>query len=290
MNKKLFGRDDRQRQLAELYRTVEAGGEVPVVDPALRNTLDADQQLMRQLGRVAARSGPVNPAIGRAMLLSEVARKKSHTPEKEGNTMIGKLLTMRGLALLATAGIFAGGAVTVGASGGVSGAAGNANNVLSTLHITHQTHGQGHGNPQAGGQPDTTRTPKAEGTQRAIKGIPTDNPQHQLGTDATCAKGETIVKTTPAGISVNVPCQAGEDHGQGNADKTRGPEGTSEADATETDATESPEATEAPESTEAPEATEADATEVNDDSDEGADHTPVPLPTEANEHASERGE
>jgi hypothetical protein len=268
MNKKLFGRAGRQRQLAELYRTVEAGGEVLAADPALRAALDADQPLIQQLRRLSAESGPVNPAIGRATLLSEVARKKSHAPEMGQTTMMGRLLTSRGLALLATAGIFAGGAVTVGASGGVSGAAGNANSVLSTLHITHQTHNQGHGNPQAGAQPDATRTPTADGTQRAIKGIPTDNPQHQLAA-ATCVKGETSVKTLPSGVAVNVPCQAAEDHAQGtgngqaSADKTRGSDGTPQ--------TETPE-----------------ATETNLHSGESAGHTPAALPTQANGHASER--
>jgi hypothetical protein len=86
---------------------------------------------------------------------------------------------------------------------------------------------------------------EASVTPRAEKGIPTDNPQHPLAT-GTCEKGQSVVKTTPAGTEVRVPCQAvekgdnsnGKDaHGadaatarSGNSDRTPGagdrPEGT----------------------------------------------------------------
>jgi hypothetical protein len=169
--------------------------------------------------------------------------------------MIGQLLTTRGLTLLAAAGIFAGGAATVGASGGVSGAADNANSVLSALHITHKSQDEGQNNP--GGQ--TADEPTAEGTSRAVEGIPTANAQHHPADDnGVCDKGETIVKTVPSGVAVNVPCQAGEDHGQGSASNA--------------------EATASPDETPGP-----DNTEHSGD----AERTSVPRPTQANPHATE---
>jgi hypothetical protein len=244
MNKKLFGRDGRQARLQNLYRAAERDGDLRAVDPELQQEFTADQQIMQQLGRLADRSAPVNPAIGRATLLSAVVQKQNQSSEKEPGSMIGQLLTGKGLALLAAAGIFAGGAATVGASGGVSGAASNANSVLSALHITHNTDGPGHGNSgdataEASRTPDASHTPEAEGTKRAVQGIPTDNPNHQPeATPGVCNKGETIVKTTPSGEQVTVPCQTGEDHGSGNsnshADKTPPADETPEANATET--------------------------------------------------------
>jgi len=45
--------------------------------------------------------------------------------------------------------------------------------------------------------------------QRDIVGIPEDNPVHQpAATPEACEKGETVVKTTPSGEQVRVPCQA----------------------------------------------------------------------------------
>jgi len=238
MNKKLFGRDGRQAQLQDLYRAAEGDGDLQAVDPELQQEFAADQQIMQQLGRLADHSAPVNPAIGRAMLLSAVVQKQNQSSEKERRPMIGQLLSAKGLALLAAAGIFAGGAATVGASGGVSGAASNANSVLSALHITHNSDGQGHGNP-GDATAEASRTPKAEGTRRAIQGIPTDNPNHQPeATPGVCNKGETVVKTTPSGEQVSVPCQTGADHGSGNSngqgDKTPVADETPEANATET--------------------------------------------------------
>lgn len=189
--------------------------------------------------------------------------------------MIGQRLGARGLAVLAVAGLFAGGAATVGASGGVGGAADNASEVLSTLHIPHKTHG--HGNGHAGDRtPDDASAPSAEGTQRAIKGIPTDNPQHHpADSDGTCDKGETVVKTTPSGVQVNVPCQTAEDHGKGTKTPKAGK--TPKADKT-------PEANEANETPEADETPDAEETPgANGHEDRG----PVTLPTQANPHASE---
>ncbi len=51
---------------------------------------------------------------------------------------------------------------------------------------------------------------------REIKGIPDESPNHQpANSDGECEKGETSVKTTPAGTRVNVPCQAADHHGVG---------------------------------------------------------------------------
>src|SRR5581483_4395718 len=67
-----------------------------------------------------------------------------------------------------------------------------------------------------------TATPEATATgegdddgEREIKGIPTTNPSHHPEDgDGECEKGETVVKTTPSGVQVNVPCQAAGDHGE----------------------------------------------------------------------------
>jgi hypothetical protein len=67
--------------------------------------------------------------------------------------------------------------------------------------------------------------------QRAIVGIPEDNPVHQpAATPEACEKGETAVKTTPSGKQVNVPCHAVEP----DADDDDGE--TNEGEAVEEDA------------------------------------------------------
>jgi hypothetical protein len=275
MNRKLFGRDGRQAQLQDLYRQVERGGDLRDVDPELQRAFAADQHLMQQLGRLADESAPTNPAVGRATLLAAVAQKRSGSVDEERRPMIGRLLTGRALALLATAGIFAGGAVTVGASGGVSGAA---DNVLSALHITDRTTNNADTHVDGTDHPDGSGTPAAEGTTRAVAGIPTENPQHQpAAASATCGKGETIVKTTASGVAVDVPCQTGQDHGQGSDDKTPVPNDTPDANATEPNK----------HSGEADKTPEADAAAPHDGSGERTDRTPVPLPTQENPHATE---
>ncbi len=49
--------------------------------------------------------------------------------------------------------------------------------------------------------------------ERQIVGIPTANPHFKPSDDGDCEKGETLVKTTPSGERVNVPCQAATHHG-----------------------------------------------------------------------------
>jgi len=86
---------------------------------------------------------------------------------------------------------------------------------------------------------DQIEQPEASKTPRDVKGIPTTNSHFSPETDGTCTPGESVVKTTPAGTEVNVPCQAVEkgdngsgasEHGaaaaterSGNSDKTPGP-------------------------------------------------------------------
>jgi hypothetical protein len=286
MKKKLFGRGGRQGQLEDLCREADRGGDLRDVDPELQQEFAADQQLRQQLGRFASESAPAAPSAGRATFLSAVARQRSKSQEDERRPMIGQLLGGRGLALLAAAGIFAGGAVTVGASGGVGNAAGNANDVLATLHVPHTGHGHGNGNAGSGG-PQASGTPAAEGTQRAVEGIPTENPQHHpADANGICDKGETIVKTTPSGVAVNVPCQAGQGKGISHGDKTPGADATAEANATEPQGGQGNGNSHRDKTPGAGETPAANATEPNGHAG-GADHTPVPLPTQASSHASE---
>jgi len=78
--------------------------------------------------------------------------------------------------------------------------------------------------PEATSTPDSTATPEATETPDGdddahdddVHGIPTSNPSHRPDDgDGECEKGETAVKTTPSGTQVNVPCQAAEEHGNG---------------------------------------------------------------------------
>ena len=72
--------------------------------------------------------------------------------------------------------------------------------------------------PEATGTPDdATPTPEATGTpggeeEDDTRGIPDSNPsKHPEDGDGVCEKGETVVKTTPSGNKVTVPCHAGDD-------------------------------------------------------------------------------
>ena len=65
----------------------------------------------------------------------------------------------------------------------------------------------------AAGVATATATPTASATPGGgedddVHGIPTSNPSHHPEDgDGECEHGETIVKTTPSGNKVNVPCQ-----------------------------------------------------------------------------------
>lgn len=53
-------------------------------------------------------------------------------------------------------------------------------------------------------------------------GIPDHNPSHEPEDgDGECEKGETIVKTTPSGRQVTVPCHAGH-HGDDDGEEAAG--------------------------------------------------------------------
>ena len=272
MSIRFFGRDKKHQPLGALYRALEQAGEPRNVEPEALREFAADQQLVEQIRQLSLRSAPESAAAARSAFLSSVASQKLMPLEEETRPMIGRLLSARGFALVAVAGIFVGGAATVGASGGVGGAADHANSALSALHLSPKGHGHGVEN-----EADASATPGAESTRRAVVGIPTDNPQHQPEADGTCVKGETVVKTVPSGVAVNVPCQAVEQHGQGDEHKNSNANKTHVAD-------ETPETNETPEATESP---EAEGTEANEHADERGEHTPVPLPTEANAHATE---
>lgn len=70
--------------------------------------------------------------------------------------------------------------------------------------------------PAATATAEATETTEPEEGQRDIKGIPSSNPSHDDGNgDDVCDKGETVIKTTPSGVQVRVPCQAA-GHGNGN--------------------------------------------------------------------------
>ncbi len=177
MKIKLLRTDGRQAQLQQLYRAAEEGTPLLDADPELERAFAADRRLMRQLGRLAAASAPVNPAIGRATLLAAVARERDHLQDRERRPAIGRLLTGRALALVATAGIFAGGAAAVGASGGVQNAAGNAGDVLAALHVTERTPDQADTHLEDIQQPDGSGKP-ADVPPAGHGGGPSNAEQH----------------------------------------------------------------------------------------------------------------
>jgi hypothetical protein len=212
--KKFFGRGGRQAQLQDLYRRAELGGEVGDADPALQQEFAADQQLMQQLGRFASQSAPANAEMGRATFLTAVARQRSESLEKERRHLFGHTLGARGLALLAAAGIFAGGAITVGASGGVDGAAGHVQNVLATLRITERAPNQATTHLDAADhQPDVSVTSVASGH-------PVADAQPSLGAN-DCTTTPTVTLTaTSSPTATNTPSASttADNH---DADETR---------------------------------------------------------------------
>ena len=64
--------------------------------------------------------------------------------------------------------------------------------------------------------PNPSSTP-GDGEEEDTHGIPTSNPSHHPEDgDGVCEHGETVVKTTPSGNKVTVPCQT-EKHGKNHA-------------------------------------------------------------------------
>ena len=76
--------------------------------------------------------------------------------------------------------------------------------------------------PTATPAEEATPTPEpTEAGHRDVVGIPDSNPvKHPANDDGVCDKGETVIKTTPSGKQVNVPCQAVKNHGHGHNDGT----------------------------------------------------------------------
>ena len=88
--------------------------------------------------------------------------------------------------------------------------------------------------PTGTGTPaDATQTPSPTPTpangRRDVVGIPDDNPSHQPDDgDGVCEKGETVIKITPSGNLVNVPCHSVE-HGPPSFSHGHGHGGTDDA-------------------------------------------------------------
>ncbi|MDE3095864.1 MAG: hypothetical protein KGK07_07670 [Chloroflexota bacterium] len=155
-------------------------------------------------------------------------------------------------ALLATHKVALGIAVAVLASGAAVG----------TFAAQDKLPGQAHGiilasldaSPTATSQVGATNTPAPPSTPTPgeVHGIPTTNPAHDMAeTPGACERGDTAVKTTPAGVQVNVPCQAIHNAETPEADKTPGPD---EHNSKTVEPTEVAEATSQPEPTEQPHA------------------------------------
>jgi len=126
--------------------------------------------------------------------------------------MIGKLLTGRGLALIATAGIFAGGAATVGASGGVGGAADHVSSILQAAHITSSTEDATSVSGEAALLLESTETPEPDATDTAVAEVRVAphgcTPTAVATTDTTSTPEAT---ETPAATTT----ASAEDHGNG---------------------------------------------------------------------------
>ena len=74
----------------------------------------------------------------------------------------------------------------------------------------------GIGTATATATPNPSSTP-GDGEEEDTRGIPTSNPSHHPEDgDGVCEHGETVVKTTPSGNKVTVPCQT-EKHGKNHA-------------------------------------------------------------------------
>ncbi len=131
----LFHKDSSHQQLRELYRGSEDGGDVPDVDPAVREMFEADQELTGQLTQLAASVQPIDAPPEREALLARVREKKS-LPVEKGLPVFKQLLNTRALLAAGAAVLLLGAAATVGASGGVSEVAGNVEDVLGALQIT----------------------------------------------------------------------------------------------------------------------------------------------------------
>src|SRR5438128_1510435 len=80
--------------------------------PGVQASGQGDDLLVQQLRRFASEAQPPSTARGRQALMAEVSRQRNARFEQKGRPMIGRLFGARGVALLATAGIFVVGAAT----------------------------------------------------------------------------------------------------------------------------------------------------------------------------------
>lgn len=130
--------------------------------------------------------------------------------------MIGKILTGRALALIATAFVFAGGAATVGASGGFGGAADRFTSMLQAAHITSSS-SDATATPAGGAASvDASETPGADATHDAEGAA--EQPPHGCTPTAIATVDTTATATdTPAATNTPAPTTtaSAEDHGNG---------------------------------------------------------------------------
>ena len=264
----LFHKDSVHDQLRELYRSSESGGDVPDVDPAARETFEADQELTSQLSQLAASVQPIDASLKREALLARVRERKSLQVE-ERLPAFRQLFQKRTLVAGGAAVLLLGAAATVGASGGVSDVAGNVEDVLEALQIMDkgpdaehpdvsggQEEGLEHAGEHANENAEHGLDNAAEGSDNAGDGIGNASDQGQEQASETALDGPS----GPNSEGPTLPTQAnqhasdGPDNGEGARPESPGqstedhgsPDGTPEA-------TEVPEATETPEPTEAPE-------------------------------------
>jgi hypothetical protein len=111
---------------------------------------------------------------------------------------------------------------------------------VGTFAAQDKLPGQSHEpSPHATASPaaNTSEQPAASITPRAVKGIPTGNPQHPLPT-GTCENGEAAIKTVASGVAVTVPCQAIQQGGNGQ--NTRVPAAAATAQSGRADRTPGP--------------------------------------------------
>ena len=165
----LFHKDSSHQQLRELYRNSEDGGDVPDVDPAARETFEADRELTGQLTQLAASVQPIDASPEREALLARVREKKSLQVEK-GLPVFKRLLNTRTLVAAGAAVLLLGAAATVGASGGVSEVAGSVNDVLAALRITDKGP-DGEGPEIAGGQEEGLANASENANENAEHGL-----------------------------------------------------------------------------------------------------------------------
>ena len=196
-----FTRNTRHQQLCDLYRSAEQGSLTVEADQPSSQAFEADQELITRLTQLAAQAEPADPALQRATLLARVARKKSQ-PEEE-IPMIRQLLQKRTVAVVAAATLLLGGAVGVGATGGVSDVAGNVADVLAELNITDRTPDAAYAQIDAIQQPDGPASPDASGS--AVDGMETanghadDNASDGLGTAADAQNQEVDLPEEASG-------------------------------------------------------------------------------------------